>query len=118
LGCRIQNALIDRTFLQQLLLELRVRDDPFSISSFANASAIASVVTISSSSDTDTGLPLSSSAIAWVSYLITLSALANRNGVMVTPICFAVLRLMINSNFVGCSTGMSAGFAPFKILLR
>jgi hypothetical protein len=32
------------------------------------------------------------------------------------PICFAVFRLMINSNFFGCSTGRSAGLAPFKIL--
>jgi len=27
----------------------------------------------------------------------------------------AVLRLTINSNFVGCSIGNSAGFAPFRI---
>jgi len=28
----------------------------------------------------------------------------------------AVLRLIANSNFVGCSTGRSAGFAPLRIL--
>src|SRR5437899_3395852 len=28
----------------------------------------------------------------------------------------SVLRLMRNSNFVGCSTGRSPGFAPFNIL--
>jgi hypothetical protein len=27
----------------------------------------------------------------------------------------AALRLMTSSNFVGCSTGNSAGFAPFRI---
>ena len=37
-------------------------------------------------------------------------------GRIVRPICFAVLRLMKNSNLVGCSTGKSAGFAPFRIL--
>ena len=58
---RIQNALIDRTLLQQLLLELRVRDDAFSISSFVSASVMAKVETMSSSSDTD--LPFLSSAI-------------------------------------------------------
>jgi hypothetical protein len=49
-------------------------------------------------------------------HLITLSALASTLGGIVRPICFAVLRLMINSNFVGCSTGRSAGLAPFRIL--
>ena len=29
---------------------------------------------------------------------------------------WAVLRLMTSSNFVGCSTGRSAGLAPFRIL--
>jgi hypothetical protein len=32
------------------------------------------------------------------------------------PSVFAVLRLIRNSNFVGCSTGSSPGFAPFGIL--
>ena len=35
---------------------------------------------------------------------------------MVNPSALAVFRLMTNSNFVGCSTGRSAGLAPFKIL--
>ena len=48
--------------------------------------------------------------------LMTLSALASTLGGIVRPICFAALRLMINSNFVGCSTGSSAGFAPLRIL--
>ena len=50
------------------------------------------------------------------SHLITLSARASTFGGIVRPICFAALRLIINSNFVGCSTGKSAGLAPFKIL--
>jgi hypothetical protein len=49
-------------------------------------------------------------------YLITLSALASTFCGIVTPICFAVLRLITSSNFVGCSTGKSAGLAPFRIL--
>jgi hypothetical protein len=32
---------------------------------------------------------------------ITLSARANTSGSIVTPICFVVLRLMTNLNFVG-----------------
>ena len=62
--CRwIQNALIYRTLFKQFLFELRVRDYVFSINSFASASVIARVDTMSSSKDT--GLPLSSSAIVF-----------------------------------------------------
>src|SRR5213593_2707404 len=49
-------------------------------------------------------------------HLITLSALAKTFGGIVRPICFAAFRLMINSNFVGCSTGKSAGLTPLRIL--
>ena len=49
-------------------------------------------------------------------YLITLSARANTFGGIVNPICFAVFRLITNSNFVGCSTGRSPALAPFRIL--
>src|SRR5439155_17589871 len=47
---------------------------------------------------------------------MVLSARSSNDGGMVSPIAFAVLRLMIRSNLVGCSTGRSAGFAPFRIL--
>src|SRR4030095_9454391 len=50
------------------------------------------------------------------SHLITLSARASTLGGIVRPICLAVCRLITSSNFVGCSTGMSDGFAPLKIL--
>ena len=46
----------------------------------------------------------------------TRSALASTFGGIVRPICLAALRLMISSNFIGCSTGRSAGLAPFRIL--
>src|SRR5262244_1423827 len=49
-------------------------------------------------------------------HFMTVSALANTFGGMVRPICFAAFRLMMNSNFFGCSTGRSAGLAPFRIL--
>ena len=54
----------------------------------------------------------------WLSlfYLITRSALAKTLGGIVRPICLAAFRLMMNSNFIGCSTGRSAGFLPFRIL--
>ena len=48
--------------------------------------------------------------------LITLSARASTFGGIVRPICLAAFRLIISSNFVGCSTGRSAGLAPFRIL--
>jgi hypothetical protein len=37
-------------------------------------------------------------------------------GGIMRPIALAALRLMTNSNCIGCSTGRSAGFAPFSIL--
>ena len=49
-------------------------------------------------------------------HLITLSARASTFGGIVRPICLAAFRLMMNSNFVGCSTGRSAGLAPLRIL--
>src|SRR4029079_16899639 len=50
-------------------------------------------------------------------YSITSSARASSVGGTVMPSALAVLRLMTNSNFVGCSTGRSVGFAPFKIFV-
>jgi hypothetical protein len=47
---------------------------------------------------------------------ITLSARASTFGGIVTPICVAVFRLINSSNRIGCSTGSSAGFVPFRIL--
>ena len=49
-------------------------------------------------------------------YSITWSARLSSDCGIVSPRVFAVLRLMINSNFVGCSTGSSLGFAPLRIL--
>ena len=74
---------------------------PFSIRSFASASVCARLETRSSS--IVTGL-LSGSAIV-LPHLITLSALTSTFGGIVRPICFAVFRLITNSNFVGRSTG-------------
>jgi hypothetical protein len=49
-------------------------------------------------------------------YSITLSARASSMGGTVRPSALAVLRLRTSSNLVGCSTGKSAGLAPFNIL--
>jgi hypothetical protein len=49
-------------------------------------------------------------------YLITWSAWNRSAGGMVRPSALAALRLMTSSNFAGCSTGRSAGFAPLRIL--
>ena len=49
-------------------------------------------------------------------YSMTWSARSSSNGGIVRPSAFAVFRLMTSSNFVGCSTGRSAGFAPLRIL--
>src|ERR671923_2773352 len=53
---------------------------------------------------------------ALLAYLITRSARASTFGGIVRPICFAVVRLITNSNFIGCSTGSSVGLAPLRIL--
>src|SRR5215467_1668478 len=47
---------------------------------------------------------------------ITSSARASSIGGTSRLSALAVLRLMINSNLVGCSTGRSAGLAPLKTL--
>ena len=47
---------------------------------------------------------------------ITSSARTRIAGEMVTPMASAVFILRTNSNFVGCSTGRSATFAPFAIV--
>src|SRR5215831_11700219 len=47
---------------------------------------------------------------------ITRSASASSWGGISSPSAFAVLKLITSSNFVGCSTGKSAGLAPFNIL--
>ena len=56
------------------------------------------------------------STLAPHDYRITLSARASTFGGIVRAICFAAFRLMLNSNFVGCSTGRSAELLPFRIL--
>jgi hypothetical protein len=53
---------------------------------------------------------------ATVYHSITSSARPSSDGGIVRPRALAVLRLMTSSNFVGCSTGRSAGLAPFRIL--
>ena len=49
-------------------------------------------------------------------YWITSSAWKRRVGGIVRPSALAALRLMTNSNFIGCSTGRSPGLVPFRIL--
>jgi hypothetical protein len=47
---------------------------------------------------------------------ITSSAWKSRLGGTVRPSAWAVLRLITSSNFIACSTGKSAGVAPFRSL--
>src|SRR6516164_702687 len=47
---------------------------------------------------------------------ITSSASERNDSGIVNPSAFAVLRLTISSNFVGCSTGRSLGGVPCRIL--
>ena len=54
----------------------------------------------------------------WERYSITSSARASSMGGMVMPSALAVLRFITSSNFVGCSMGRSAGFAPFRMASR
>src|SRR5262249_11356253 len=51
----------------------------------------------------------------WV-YSISSSARASSDGGIVNPSALATLTLTTSSKVVGCSTGRSAGFAPFRIL--
>ena len=51
-----------------------------------------------------------------VAYSITLSARSRIDWGMLMPSAFAVSMLTISSNLVGCSTGMSPGFSPLRIL--
>ena len=48
-------------------------------------------------------------------YRITSSARASSDAGIVRPSVLAVFMLITSSNFVGCSTGRSAGLAPLKI---
>src|SRR4051794_33357417 len=49
-------------------------------------------------------------------YSITSSARASSIGGTSRPSALAVIRLMTRSNLVGCSTGVSLGLAPRRIL--
>src|SRR5215831_2639082 len=53
---------------------------------------------------------------AFVAYSMIWSARPSTDGGIVRPRACAVLRLITNSNVVGCSIGRSAGLAPFRIL--
>jgi hypothetical protein len=55
---------------------------------------------------------------AWVEHALLDdgSARASTDGGIVSPSALAVFRLMTRSNFVGCSTGRSAGLAPLRSL--
>src|SRR5436190_8644736 len=55
---------------------------------------------------------LDRTSFGWRTYSITLSARARKDSGMVSPSALAVLRLITNSNLLGCSTGTSATFAP------
>src|SRR5712664_3968310 len=59
---------------------------------------------------------LDRTSFAWRTYSITSSARASSVGGTSRPSAWAVIRLMTKSNLVGCSTGMSPGFAPRRIL--
>src|SRR5262249_25754113 len=48
-------------------------------------------------------------------HAITMSARRWKEGGNSMPSALAVLRLIANSNFVGCSTGRSAGFSPLRM---
>src|SRR5262249_20269254 len=52
--------------------------------------------------------------LAAAAHSITSSAIASSVLGMAMPRALAVLRLTTNSNLVGCSTGMSAGFSPLR----
>jgi hypothetical protein len=55
-------------------------------------------------------------SVAKDTYSITSSAMANKVDGTVRSRAFAVVKLISRSNFVGCSTGISAGAAPRSTL--
>src|SRR6478752_7469959 len=59
---------------------------------------------------------LDRTSFAWRTHSITSSARASSDGGTVRLSALAVVRLMMRSNLVGCSTGMSPGFVPRRIL--
>ena len=59
--------------------------------------------------------PLCAKSRHRATYSITWSARPRRVGGMVRLSALAVLRLTTSSNVVGCTTGRSAGLAPFRI---
>src|SRR5215470_14708066 len=54
--------------------------------------------------------------LATAAHSITSSASSIIDVGTVRPRDFAVFRLITSSNLVGCKTGRSAGFSPFRIL--
>src|SRR5262249_14089331 len=53
--------------------------------------------------------------LAALHHSITSSASESTSGGTVRPSALAVLRLITNSNLVGCTTGRAAGLATFRI---
>src|SRR5262245_60768134 len=58
---------------------------------------------------------LDRTSFAWRTHSITSSARASSVGGISRPNILAVSAFMTNSNFDDCTTGSSAGVAPFKI---
>ena len=54
-------------------------------------------------------------ACGWRNHSITSSAMASSLSGIWRPSALAVLRLIINSSFVACMTGRSAGFSPLRM---
>src|SRR6266540_3946430 len=54
-------------------------------------------------------------SFAWRTHSITSSARASSEGGTVMPRALADLRLITNSNLVGCCTGRSPGLAPLRM---
>src|SRR3954465_248343 len=59
---------------------------------------------------------LDRTSFAWRTHSITSSARPSKLGEISIPSDLAVTRLTMRSNLVGCSTGMSDGFVPRRIL--
>src|SRR6476659_2383708 len=57
---------------------------------------------------------LDRTSFAWRTHSITSSARPSSIGGTSMPSALAVLRLITNSNLVGCSTGRSAGLTPLS----
>jgi MFS family permease len=98
-----------------LAIHLQLKSDE-NADALVTRQTLMSALTPKADSRLRLGCPLCANSGHRPCYSITSSACTSIDGGTVRPSALAVLRLTARSNLVGCSTGISPGFAPRKIL--